>query len=129
MYYFSKQSESHLITCDENLQRLMRTVIQIFDISIIRGYRDEETQNEAYRQGFSTKQYPHSKHNVNPSLAIDIAPYPIDWKDNERFYYLAGFVGMAAYLLNIPIRWGGDWDRDYDLHDQTLYDFGHFELM
>jgi len=25
-----------------------------------------------------------------PSDAVDVAPYPIDWNDKERFYYFAG---------------------------------------
>lgn len=35
-------------------------------------------------------------HSTVPSRAVDIAPYPVDWADKERFVLLAGFVlGVA----------------------------------
>ena len=46
----------------------------------------------------------------------------------HRFYNFAGTVQGVAKMLNIKIRWGGDWDSDNDLKDQTLYDLPHFEL-
>ena len=29
---------------------------------------------------------------TNPSRAVDVVPYPIDWDDRERFHLFAGFV-------------------------------------
>ncbi len=69
-----------------------------------------------------------SKHNQNPSLAADVAPWPLDWKDKERFYHFAGRVSGIAQMLGIAIRWGGDWNGNNDLKDQTFYDLPHFEL-
>jgi peptidoglycan L-alanyl-D-glutamate endopeptidase CwlK len=59
-----------------------------------------------------------------------VAPYPIDWNDTKRFYHFAGFVlGVAkSSKIAIPIRWGGDWDSDNDLNDQTFMDLVHWEL-
>jgi peptidoglycan L-alanyl-D-glutamate endopeptidase CwlK len=37
-------------------------------------------------------------------------------------------MGIAA-KMGIKIRWGGDWDRDEELHDQTFFDLPHFELI
>ena len=70
----------------------------------------------------------YSKHNQEPSLAVDVAPWPIDWNDSHRFYHFAGFVLGIAAALNIRLRWGGDWDSDFDLRDQTFFDLPHFEL-
>lgn len=128
MPYFSDQSESRLKTCDEGLQHVCRTVIQHYDFKVIFGHRGEVEQNNILSV-FSTKKYPDSKHNLMPSLAVDVAPYPIDWKDTDRFIHLAGMMLMAGFLLGIKLRWGGDWDRDTDMKDQTLMDFGHFELV
>jgi peptidoglycan L-alanyl-D-glutamate endopeptidase CwlK len=69
-----------------------------------------------------------SKHNSKPSLAVDIAPYPIDWADDERFYFLAGIIKAASHQVGVKVRWGGDWDSDDDFHDQTFMDLGHFEI-
>ena len=34
----------------------------------------------------------------------------------------------VAQDLDIPIRWGGDWDSDNNLNDQNFMDLVHFEL-
>lgn len=34
-----------------------------------------------------------------------------------------------AQSMCIEIRFGGDWDRDYDLDDQDFMDLVHFELI
>ena len=57
-----------------------------------------------------------------------LAPYPIDWNDKERFYFFAGYVKGIASQMGIELRWGGDWDSDNQLHDQTFMDLPHFEL-
>lgn len=130
---FSRKSKEILLTCDEDLQVVMNDVIKITDIKIISGLRGEEEQNYLFRTGLSKKMYPNSKHNseVNGALseAVDIAPYPINWEDEELFIYVAGIVMGVAWMLGIELRWGGDWDMDDDLHDQTFMDFGHFELV
>ncbi len=132
MPHFSKRSNDKLETCHEDIVRVMRTVIQWYDFSIICGVRSEEAQTEAFESGFSTVQYPNSKHNATPPMlsnAIDIAPYPINWSDVRRFDILAGMVMMAADLLDVKLRWGGDWDSDDDVKDQKFNDVGHFELV
>jgi peptidoglycan L-alanyl-D-glutamate endopeptidase CwlK len=64
-----------------------------------------------------------------PSEAADIAPAPIDWDKVDRFKVLGGIVIGVAFMMGIPIRWGGDWDGDLDLRDQKLMDYGHIELV
>jgi hypothetical protein len=81
-----------------------------------------------------TKAFPgESKHNTDPSLAFDVAPYPIDFASRTkvlaRFYYLAGLIISCAASLGIKLRWGGDWDGDLDFEDQTFDDLGHFEKV
>ncbi len=44
-----------------------------------------------------------------------------------QFYHFAGYVEGTADAHRIPIRWGGDWDRDHCLSDQTFDDLVHFE--
>jgi len=130
---FSRKSQEILFTCHEYIQVVMRDVVKIIDITIISGKRGEEEQNWLYRNGFSKKMFPNSKHNseVNDTLseAVDIAPYPVDWEDKEKFYYVAGHVMAVADGRSVALRWGGDWDMDDDLHDQTFMDLGHFEIV
>jgi peptidoglycan L-alanyl-D-glutamate endopeptidase CwlK len=128
MYKFSKRSKEALMTADDRLIRLFLEVIKVIDCTIIFGHRTEEQQEDMVRRGYSRLHFPKSKHNRYPSLAADVVPYPIDWHDRERFVYFAGIVKGIAIMHKIDIRWGGDWDGDNDLKDQTWMDLPHFEL-
>ena len=125
---FSKRSEAKLATCDPKLQQLFNEVIKGFDCSILVGHRGQFEQAKAVIEGRSKVHWPNSKHNSSPSQAVDVAPYPIDWEDRERFHLFAGYVLGIASQLNIPIRWGGDWDMDTEVKDNTFDDLVHFEL-
>ena len=125
---YSRISRQRLVTCHRWLQQLFEKVILTFDCKILEGHRGEDVQNKYYREGKSKLKWPNSKHNPYPSLAVDAAPYPIDWKDIDRFYYFGGYVKGMAAVMNIPIRWGGDWDDDTQVLDQRFKDLVHFEL-
>ncbi len=126
---FSRASRARLKTCDPELQRLMNEVIRHWDCTILEGHRAESRQNEMVRIGTSQLPWPNSKHTKTPSLAVDAAPYPIDWADIERFRAFGGFVLGVAAVLNIPLRWGGDWNGNRDFKDQKFHDLPHFELI
>ena len=125
---FGKRSLEIISGLDSRLERVLWKAIEIYDFAVLSGYRLKEEQDNLFRNGLSKKKYPGSRHNQWPSCAVDIAPYPIDWDDLERFYFLAGVIRACANLCKTEIRWGGDWDSDGDLHDQSFMDLGHFEL-
>jgi peptidoglycan LD-endopeptidase CwlK len=120
MFHYSKISQKRLESCHPDLQRLFNEVIKEHDCAIICGHRDEIAQNEAYRGGFSKARWPYSKHNSLPSMAVDAAPFPIDWSDHKRFCDFASDVMETAKRLGIKIKWGG--------HFASLKDFPHFEI-
>lgn len=96
---FSKMSEARLQTCHPDIVAVCRELIKQHDFSVLEGHRGEKAQNAAYDAGNSHVRYPNSAHNKNPSLAVDIAPYPIDWNDLERFRELIyRFDAVAAVL-------------------------------
>jgi len=128
MPHFSKVSKTRLATCDERLQRLFNEVIQHYDMRILCGYRDKVAQTEAYESGASKVPWPKSMHNHHPSLAVDVAPFPIDWENTNRFFYQAGLVEGVARMMGLSIRFGGDWDSDKDFGDQHFNDLPHFEI-
>lgn len=128
-FKFSKKSLDKLSTCHPDLQHLMNELIKFYDVSILEGHRGEELQNLYFDQGRSKLKYPQSKHNSYPSMAVDVAPYPIDWNDRERFVYMGGIIKGLAQQLKIKIRWGGDWDSDNSFKDQTFHDLPHIELV
>ena len=125
---FGQRSTNNLSECHPDLIKLFTEVVEDFDCSILCGYRNLTDQDDAYHKGLSKLKYPKSKHNKIPALAVDCVPYPIDWKDTDRMYYFAGFVMGKAKELGIDLRFGGDWDGDTKLKDQTFMDLPHFEL-
>ena len=129
MSKFSQRSTDRLATCNRELQRLFERVVQTWDCTILEGHRGEEAQNEAERTGRSNLRFPDGNHNSIPSRAVDVAPYPIDWNDTDRWRAFGGYVLGVAEVLEIPIRWGGDWDGDREFKDQNLVDLPHFELL
>jgi len=133
MYKYGKTSTSRLETCCTKLQRLGRELIKYRDVSILCGYRNEEDQNIAFYKGKSKVKYPDSAHNMSPSRAFDIAPYHSDkphihYEDRDEFLEFAGFVRGIAASLGIDVTWGGDWDSDLDVNDQTFNDWVHWQI-
>lgn len=152
---FGRISKKRLETCHPFIQEIFTEVVKSIDCSILEGIRDKKTQDEYFKIGRSTVQWPNSKHNINPpglSLAIDVSPYPIIWPDRDKlfqstenklifndelkkynkalgqFYVFGMMVLKTASDLGIQLRWGGDWDGDYNIKDQNFDDLPHFEL-
>lgn len=128
-YSFSAQSQLNLEGCDPDLQKVFNKVIEEVDCSVISGHRGEAEQNLLHHQGRSQLKYPKSKHNHTPSLAIDVVPYPVDWKSRDRFYLFAGYVLATAKSMGVELRWGGDWDGDFEIADNSFDDLAHFEKV
>ena len=144
---YGNSSKAKLATTDQRLQDVMNEVIRDFDCSIIYGERTAEEQFELYKRGREERNGKWvitnplqkvtncdgtnkvSNHNYKPSRAIDAAPYPIDWRDTDRMYYFAGFVMATAVRLGVNLTWGGDWDRDTEVDDQSFDDLVHFEVV
>lgn len=109
-----KASLDKLVTCHDDLQLLVLDVAQrvdagelfvagIRDITVLCGYRGKVEQEDCFKRGTSKLTWPHSRHNKHPSLAVDIAPYPLDWGDREAFLVLRGFVLARAAALKLKI--------------------------
>jgi hypothetical protein len=126
---FSPTSLERLATCDQRLQDLFHEVIKTWDCTVLEGHRDEAAQEQAFKDGKSKLHYPDGKHNATPSMAVDVAPYPIDWNDAQRFIYFAGFVVGVARAMGFQVRWGGDWNGNRDPQDESFRDLPHFELL
>jgi len=129
---FSRHSTRKLATCHPDLVRLFQEIIKHFDCTILAGYRGEREQEQLYLAGNSKLRYPKSKHNRIPSMAVDAIPYynkppHVRWDDQKRIFYFGGFVTGTAATLGIPLRWGGDWDRD-TIPGGGFEDLVHFEL-
>ena len=154
MYSFSQRSKEKLSQCDKSLQLICNQAIVYTDFSIVTGHRNKEEQNRLYQQGFSKLKWPNGKHNSNPSLAVDVAPYikpygiifggpeqvkrimELSHKRKGEVYSfieksyarLIGILEGVSLSNNISLRVGLDWDHDFDTLDQTFHDLGHIEL-
>ena len=128
MPYFGKSSKKRLSTCDSKLQEIFNEVIKHVDCSVLEGHREKDRQNKLFKEGKTKVKYPDGRHNRQPSSAVDVTPYPVDWKDRERQTLVAGFVIGVASQMGINLRWGGDWDQDFQVVDNRFDDFPHFEL-
>ena len=136
---FSTSSALKLSTCHHDLQTLFNEVVKTYDCTIVCGHRNEADQNKAYNEGKSEKRWPESKHNTNPSQAVDVMPYlpevGIDWKDEKALYLFIGKVMVIAHQLWLngdmayKVRFGADWDGDGRTADQTFHDGAHCELI
>ena len=125
---FGKRSKERLSTCHKDLQLVFNEVIRYVDCSILEGHRGEDRQNSLYEEGKTKVRYPNGRHNASPSRAVDVTPYPVNWEDRERQTLFAGFVLGGANQMGITLRWGGDWDQDFEVQDNKFDDFPHFEL-
>jgi len=119
---FSALSLSRLNTCSPVLQRLMQATIEIGpDFTVLCGFRGRAEQEAALAAGTSKLGWPKSRHNISPSHAVDIAPYPVDWHDEARFHELAISVKRAWAAMSDGARcgysltWGGDYESFKDL--------------
>lgn len=132
---FSAGSKGELAECHADIQLILGTAILYVDFGVSEGNRSEERQNALFRKKRTQVQFPNSKHNLEPSEAVDVFPYPVDWENREEFTYLAGIlVGISIVLYELGktshiLRWGGDWDRDGDLDDNKFDDLPHLELF
>jgi peptidoglycan LD-endopeptidase CwlK len=129
MYSYSVISKERLASAHPTLQDIFNEVIKYVDCTIMCGHREQAAQNKAVVEGKSKTRFPFSPHNQVPAMAIDAGPYPIDWEDHERFALFAGVVLGIAAMKGVKLKWGGDWNGNFNLKDQTFVDMPHFELV
>lgn len=125
---FGSMSASRLREAHPLIQLVMNEAIKTYDFSVICGYRNKRDQEAAFKSGNSKAHYGQSPHNYKPSLAVDLTPYPLDWTDLAEFKRLGAHIMATAKKLNVPLRWGADWNMNGKVEDEKFRDFPHFEL-
>jgi peptidoglycan L-alanyl-D-glutamate endopeptidase CwlK len=139
MHPYGKTSQSRLNTCHVDIITIWNELAKWINNSVLCGHREKHAQDKAYNAELSEVEWPDSKHNTLPSMAIDSGPYivdirNVDYEDYKSFAKFAGYVDLIARQLYQSkkithlVRWGGDWDMDGRTVDQTFHDLPHFEL-
>lgn len=151
---FSETSLSKLRAADVQLQLCAQDTVEHFDISVLWTHRGQADQDDSFARGTSKVRWPHGAHNSIPSRAIDICPYHRTYGKligndaqvesimrtaglgksavvamiREHYCLMAGIFLAHAKKRGIAVRWGGDWNQDNDLFNNSFDDLGHFEL-
>lgn len=124
----SKKGQEILATRKQALQDVINKSFEKmpFDITILAStIRTVEEQKANVAKGVSWTMK--SKHLTGE--AVDMAPYPVDWNNLERFVQMAEVVLATAKEMGIPIVWGGTWKETTEGWKQNKrFDGPHFEL-
>lgn len=107
------------------------------DFMVIEGVRTPQRQIELYAQGrtkpgkivtwtLQSKHFPSKL--TGYGHAVDLLPAPYDWKEAKPFDLMAKAMFEASKKLDVPIRWGKDWDKDGINGEKGETDSPHFEL-
>lgn len=150
-FNLSQKSLDKMNGVDERLQRVVKRAIQLTkqDFMVLEGVRTREQCMINYGKGRTAAQcvakgVPAQYANPNAAKvtwlndpfaskhvsgkAVDLVPYPVDWNDLKKFDAIAQAMLQAAKELNIPIRWGADWDNDGKPREKGESDSPHFEI-
>ena len=138
MNCWSENSQAVYDTLCTELQTLVMYVLRFYDCSLLCGYRPEVAQNSAYASGHSDKQWPDSRHNTEPSEAVDMAAYlrDVDTYDKRECLSFSAYVlGCADTLyqhglMSRRVRCGNGLGDD-ERTDRTPFDWDlcHLELI
>ena len=125
-YAFGQTSKMRLSTCHPLLIALFERVIKRpdlpHDLTILCGHRGQAEQDAAFDSGASKLRYPKSKHNVYPSMAVDVAP----WVRGAISWFAPDFLPIARHIKATwetmteaergghTLSWGGDWTSFVD---------------
>jgi len=132
-FAWGSASLAQIATAHPLLQTLCNRVIKRSDLPAdlrcLFGHRGKADQDAAFARGASKLKWPKSKHNAQPSLAVDLVPIVAgqvswDWKhynaiapiikDEWAKMQAEGLTGSAV------LTWGGDW--------KSYKDGPHWEL-
>lgn len=127
---FDKGSAERLSRAHPLLQKIMHEAIKKAPFMILDSQRGRAAQELAFRQGRTKAHFGNSAHNWSPSVALDVAPLPVNWKNTTPFVILGQKIILPiAAAMRIPIRWGADWNMNSNLRDESFVDMPHYELF
>ena len=117
MFKLGTKSRKNLVGVHPHLVAIVERAIEITqqDFNVFEGVRTSAQQKLNYQKGTSTTLH-NSRHLVGKdgyAHAVDLVPLikgQLKW-DWDGCYKISEAVRQASIELNIPIRWGGVWDK------------------
>jgi len=112
----SRRSKNELLHVHPDLVDVVEYTLDIspIDFAVTDGLREKEEQRQLVRRGVSrTMKSRHLMGEDGYAHAVDLVPYingKVRW-EWAAIYELAEAVRKASLSLEVPIRWGGVWDR------------------
>jgi peptidoglycan L-alanyl-D-glutamate endopeptidase CwlK len=114
MNTFGARSERNLVGVHPSLVAWAREVIKYMDVCILDGggLRTQAQATANAINGTGVKNSLHMKQADGFGHALDLIPYPINWKDTKRFDELREIGYREADKMGLLIQNGADWDMD-----------------
>lgn len=126
MPQFGSKSLANFAQLHPKLQAIAREAIKEFDFTILDAQRGRAEQELAFKQKRSRAHFGQSAHNYIPAIAMDLAPWPIDFNKKKPFILLSHVIFRIAGEQGTKLRWLGDPNMDGSPADG--WDFPHYEL-
>ena len=128
-FKLGRRSKDRLKGVHSDLVRVVERAIEVtgVDFTVLEGVRSPERQQELVSSGAS--QTLDSRHLTGH--AVDLGALlggKVSW-DWSLYYRVAAAVQQAGQELEVPIRWGGAWDRELTGSNQAPQDMMNTYVM
>lgn len=134
MFVLSKASRDTMKGVHPDLVKVVERAIQLttVDFKVGEGVRTVARQKTLVAEGKSkTMNSRHIPGKDGLGKAVDLWVLKngkVVW-DVPSYVELSKYVLQAAKELNIPIRWGGDWNGNGNWKEEKFFDGPHYELL
>ncbi|MBS9903230.1 M15 family metallopeptidase [Vibrio alginolyticus] len=137
-YFLGERSLTRLHKLHPKLAACVALAVTLTDVdfTVSETIRAAERQKQLYYGTPKRTWTLNSKHMIQPDgfgHAVDLVPLsPSGDPDWDKCLQVKDAMFKAAEILEIKIRWGGDWNQNgssKDEHQRGSYDGPHFELL
>lgn len=125
MYHFGEKSRQRRIGVHPALVAVSDRALSygVMDMTVLHlgGARTLDQQKDLVQKGASkTMKSRHLIQSDGYGHALDLAPYPVDWNDIDRFMMMGSLMFRAAAQEGVILTWGGHWP--------SFKDYPHFQF-
>lgn len=113
-----------------DLVRVVRRAIEVTtqDFSVAEGLRSAQQAQANAAAGTGIANSLHIRQPSGYGHAVDLHPYPLNWKDLAAFRAVARAMFEAADEFGVLLQWGADWSLNGKINEPGEWDFPHFQI-